>query len=195
LTLYPPLPPEAFFHADGLTRVRQPVWDAYLAGLLPRAFPGARLGSAAAQQNPCILTSLQAYLRAEFGMLLPEPNLFPLFNADGEGVAAGQITAAVSALVEPLGLEIEAILAPDPELRDALGSRACGLERAAAFEGRGGLAAIHITGGYCHAFFWPIMDARKFSDARFRLALTLRQQGPIPSQEVSSIDKASTSSL
>lgn len=170
----------SLFNFGGFTCVRPPEWRRYMRALIRSEFPdypGEKASSGQRwKENNCVLAALDAYLLAEFGIFLPQDNLFRIFNADGEGISQSLTPAVISALVEPLGLEIDTLLAPDPELRESLGGEplCSGLEAAAALDGRAGIAVINIEPGCSHAFFWPRMSAARFDNDRFRLALTLR---------------------
>jgi hypothetical protein len=107
--------------------------------------------------------------------LIPKDNLFKIFNEDGEGVLPAKIIEAISAVIEPLGFEVEKVLVPDEELRQGLGyeDRVCDITRVTEFHGKDGIGMINIREGYSHAFYWEKMDSKKFGKEEFRMAMMI----------------------
>ncbi len=178
------LPPQAFITQGDLTTVREAAWHSYVQAEIHSRFPwyaalppGEDRGAAARQENDCILAALSEYLLKQFHMVVPHDSLFKVYNYSEQGLLIGDMVEAVSAVIEPLGYQIDRILAPDRELRRALHDpRAVGLSQAACFDGHPGIGMINIKTGYSHAFYWPKMDAAKFVKEQFRLALLVKAQ-------------------
>jgi hypothetical protein len=178
------LPPDAFVSDGKLTSVKEGAWRQYLESVIHNRFPSFEAQFVAGQpplshwqENDCLFTSLRVYLSEQFCMLIPADNLFKIYNSVGQGLLIGELVEAISALIEPLGFEIERIMAPDEELRHALNDpRAVGYEHAGVFHGRDGIGMINIKAGYNHAFYWKNMDASKFTREQFRLALLVKRQ-------------------
>jgi hypothetical protein len=182
---FSPVPAGMLVSAGGVTRVSPEPWARYLDAQLQRLFPAYWRRRHGAQpdtrwrENACILEALEQYLLARFGIALPEDNLFKVYNEDGEGLTPCQIAEAVSAVIEPLGFEIDRILVADDGLRRAMRcERAVGLSHAADFDGRSGLCMINLREGYSHAFYWERMDAARFTKDQFRMALMVRRIEP-----------------
>jgi hypothetical protein len=180
---FPPLPPDTLISFGGLTCVRPGHWQEYLDRLIQDRYPqfhenGGLRGIAAvnALNNGCILESVEKYLFNQFGTAIPKENLFKFYNQEGEGILPAQILEAISAVIEPMGFEIDCVLAPDEELRQGLGwpEKVFGVEKAAEFHQKAGICMINIEEGYSHAFYWEKMDQARFKKSQFRMAVILK---------------------
>lgn len=177
------LPTQAFIKIGDFTRVRDASWRRYLKAAIRTHFPwyevkNSKEGSEEGwRENDCIFTSLSEYLLDQFHMVVPRDSLFKVYNSSGEGLLIENMVDAISAVIEPLGFEIDLILASDPDLRLALNDpRAVGLECASSFHGRAGICMINIKNGYSHAFYWNKMNAANFLKEQFRLAVLVKKQ-------------------
>lgn len=174
---FPTASSNTFFSLGGYTCVRPGAWRQHLIHLA-----GGRLAAPQPEQNDCVLRSLEEYLFFEFGVFVPRETLFPYYNPDGEGVAAQRMVEAICAIVEPLGFEIDRILVADAGLRQAMGGPPLCVDssQAAYFDGKPGICMINIKPGYSHAFYWDKMDASRFQEDRFRMAVMLRPRDGQP---------------
>jgi hypothetical protein len=178
------LPPEAFVSDGKLTFVKEGAWRQYLESVIFYHFPSfeaqfltEQTTRSHWQENDCLFTSIREYLLEQFCMLIPADNLFKIYNSMGQGLLIGELVEAISALIEPLGFEIDRIMAPDEELRQALNdSRVVGFEQADLFHGQDGIGMINIKAGYNHAFYWKNMDSTKFTREQLRLSLLIKRQ-------------------
>lgn len=177
------VPITATVSIGGFTTVKSNEWREYLNRIILSDYPdfyqaqaGRGPGSQLWKNNACILESLDQYLFHEFGVSIPPDNLFKIYNADGEGVLPAQILEAISAVVEPLGLEIARVLVADQELREGMGldDRVVDLSYAREFDLLAGLCMINIRNGYSHAFFWKPMETARFFKEQFRMAIMIR---------------------
>lgn len=176
------VPENAIIRLGGYTAYKTAEWNHFFWDCTRRFSPGFylryRLSArfSAWKQNDCIYTALQQYLLRDFGVLLPEKTLFQVFNPGGKGILPTRLLAAVRAVVEPLGLEIERVIVADARLRSVLGGSDVtqGVDEADALRGRPGICMVNLKEGYSHAFYWKVMNPRGFQDPNFRLALTLR---------------------
>lgn len=172
-----------FFSFGGYTCVKPGAWKRYLDGVLREKYPDVKLqGSEQWIENNCVFESLESYLFTEYGVFIPRQNLFQVFNQAGEGIAPDRMVEVITALIGPLGFEIDRILVADPELRAALGGEPTfvGMDQVERFDGRPGICVINIEDGYSHAFFWNRMNGRKFTSAKFRMAIRVRRKGRQP---------------
>lgn len=173
----------SFFSFGGYTCVKPNAWKRYLEGLLREKYPDVKLqGSNQWIENNCVFESLESYLFTEYGVFIPRQNLFQVFNQAGEGISPDRMVEVISALIEPLGFEIDRILVADPDLRAALGGEPIfvGLDQIDHFDGQPGICVINIEDGYSHAFFWNRMNGRKFTSEKFRMAIRVRRKGRQP---------------
>ena len=180
---YPQVPPSAMLDFGGYRLVKPAEWEDYLDALIQTEYPsyykehyGKSQGSELWRNNACILESLEKYLFSQYGVSIPPDNLFKVYNQAGEGIEPEQLLESITAVIEPLGFEVERVIVPDAELRNALGDsqRTVDLGEAAFFEGQAGVCMINISPGESHAFFWERMDTRRFSKEQFRMALCLK---------------------
>ena len=166
----------------GFTGYKAAEWNRYFWDCVRRFHPWYFLrhrlgrGSTAWKENDCVYDALKHYLVREFGVFLPEKTLFQVYNRSGKGILPRDLLKAISAVVEPLGLEIECVVVANHTLRAALGysERVTDLSASEAMDGKPGICMINIKGGYSHAFYWKNMRARKFQEDAFRMALCLR---------------------
>ncbi|HZW04411.1 MAG TPA: hypothetical protein VFF68_10815 [Anaerolineaceae bacterium] len=173
----------SFFSFGGYTCVKPRAWKHYLDGVLRERYPGVQLQNDAQKiENNCVFESLESYLFSAYGVFIPRQNLFSVYNRAGEGISPDRMVEVITALIEPLGFEIDSILVADPDLRLALGGLPLfvGLERVADFNGQPGICVINIENGYSHAFFWNRMNGQKFTSDRFRMAIRVRRKGRQP---------------
>jgi hypothetical protein len=190
---YPQVPPSAILEFGGYRLVKPGEWQVYLDSLIRDEYPAyyreySGNGNISLwRSNACILESLEKYLFSQYGVYIPSDNLFKVYNQSGEGVPPDQLLEAIAAVIEPLGFQVERVIVPDPELREALGDeqRTVGMEQAYLFEGLPGVCMINIKPGESHAFYWERMDARRFHKEQFRMALILRPAVPSPTQTLS----------
>lgn len=179
-----PIPDSIVIRLGGYTGFEPAGWRRYLRRVLRENHPGYYLRHlfshpAVRQENDCIFQSLKALLLDQFGILAPDSTVFQVFNEAGQGILPRDLPAAVAAVIEPFGLEIDQVLVVNPTLRSELDTaQVVGLECNADFANRPGICMINIRPGYSHAFYWPGMNADKFADERFRLALTIRRKEP-----------------
>ncbi|MGE5222648.1 MAG: hypothetical protein ACM3PY_09430 [Omnitrophica WOR_2 bacterium] len=188
------LPPHAFVDMGGYTCIRADTWSDYLDSTIREYFPWYyqdhnhrnRMDSVQ-KDNDCVLESFKQYLFHEHSLVVPEDNLFHLFNRDGKGLLPEQMLAAISCVIEPLGYELDQVLAADEELRNGLGypEKMKGLSASSNFDGKPGVCMINIKNGYNHAFFWKQMNPAAFLDEKFRMAVLIKartcQPAPAPS--------------
>lgn len=175
------VPENAVLNLGGYTGYKVEEWNRFFWSSVRRFYPWYyllhRFGKQNAdwKKNDCIYESLRQNLLQEFGVILPERTLFQVFNRGGKGLLPADVLRAISAVIEPLGLEIDRVVVANKTLRAALGYTDRVLEPSAAqdFHGKPGICMINIENGYSHAFYWKSMDARKFADSAFRLALRL----------------------
>jgi hypothetical protein len=178
---YAPFPQEGLLSVGGFTCVNPRAWKNYLDNIFRQYYPSfstAKETSLKWMENNCILASLEKYLLAEFGALIPYDNLFKLYNEGGEGLPPEQILEAITAVISPLGFEVDKVLVPDAELGAAMGhpDKIVDLSYAEAFDGQAGIGMINIRSGYNHAFFWKKMNKRKFLRSEFRMAVMIKRQ-------------------
>jgi hypothetical protein len=182
---FSPAPEEAKLSFGGFSFIHPEYWDNYLNEVIREDFPDyfAALGSGRwnsdqwKEKESCILNSLVDCLFHQFGVRIPERNLFQVYNKEGEGLELSNLLEAISAVIEPLGLEIDRVLAVDPEIRAALGEgeKVIGEDQAGAVEGKPGLCMINVKQGYSHAFFWRKIDRRGFKNERFRMVVVVKK--------------------
>jgi hypothetical protein len=193
---YPQVPPSAMLDFGGYRLVKPAEWEDYLDSLIQTEYPsyykehyGRSQGSELWRSNACILESLEKYLFSQYGVSIPHDNLFKIYNQAGEGIEPEQLLESITAVIEPLGFEVERVIVPDAELRNALGDsqRTVDLGEAAFFEGQPGVCMINISPGESHAFFWERMDTRRFNKEQFRMALCLKPREPISKPAFSAI--------
>lgn len=176
------VPQNAVLNLGGYTGYKAEEWNRFFWNSVRRFYPWYyllhRYGKQNAdwKKNDCIYESLRQNLLHEFGVILPERTLFQVFNRDGKGLLPADVLRAVSAVVEPLGLEIDRVAVVNKTLGAALGypERLVDASDAQDFHRKPGICMINIENGYSHAFYWKSIDARKFHDPAFRLALRLR---------------------
>jgi hypothetical protein len=178
-------PPQALLPVGGFLCVRPSGWAGYLDEIAKVYYPEFFLdeqlrvdAEKLSQENSCILDSVEKYLFKQFGAAVPKENLFKFYNPRGEGISPDRMLEAIAAIIEPLGFEVDAVLAPDHELRLGLGmrERVYGMDNAQYFHGKPGICMINIEIGYSHAFYWNSMDRVKFSREQFRIAILLRRR-------------------
>jgi hypothetical protein len=188
---FPPLPQEALLQLGGFTFVQPAAWRRYLNSAATERYQAPWQESSLSEQNlswlenGCVLQSLEQYMFDQFGVVVPQENLFRYYNPLGEGVSPADMLEAIAAVIEPLGFEIDLVLAADEELGKGLGcpEKVRNLTHAADFEGKSGLCMINVHAGYSHAFYWRKMETAKFFKEQFRLAvLVKRQDGSQPPQ-------------
>jgi hypothetical protein len=193
---YPQVPPSAMLDFGGYRLVKPAEWEDYLDSLIQTEYPsyykehyGRSQGSELWRKNACILESLEKYLFSQYGVSIPQDNLFKVYNQAGEGIEPEQLIESITAVIEPLGFEVERVIVPDAELRNALGDsqRTVDLGEAAFFEGQPGVCMINISPGESHAFFWERMDTRRFNKEQFRMALCLKPKESISRPAFSAI--------
>jgi hypothetical protein len=182
---FTPLPQNATLSFGGYSFVHPEAWDRYLDKVIQEEYPdyfsehlqGQMKNARWRDQESCILSSLENYLFHEFGIFIPEENLFKVFNKDGKGLELFNMLEAISAVIEPLGLEIDLTLALDAEIIAALGEsdRVIDEKQARLVEGRPGLCMINVENGYNHAFFWPKIDSRCTRHKKFRLIVLIKK--------------------
>ncbi len=190
-----PIPENILFDLGGYTGFKTREWENYLRREIWKRYPLHFVRQFFSrrknrwQENDCIYAALKKYLLFEFGILLPEHSLFEVFNRAGQGLLPADILAAVSAVIEPLGLELDHVFALEPRLRKALGfpEKMARPEEAALFDNRAGICMIQIREGYSHAFFWDHMRSARFEGEPFRLALTIRRKRPLRARPAYSI--------
>ena len=184
---YPQVPPSAMLDFGGYRLVKPAEWEDYLDSLIQTEYPsyykehyGRSQGNELWRSNACILESLEKYLFSQYGVSIPHDNLFKIYNQAGEGIEPEQLLESITAVIEPLGFEVERVIVADAELRNALGDsqRTVDLGEAAFFEGQPGVCMINISPGESHAFFWERMDTRRFNKEQFRMALCLKPKEP-----------------
>ncbi len=188
---YSPIPNNVLFSLGGFTLVRPEEWRRYLDSAIrinhPQYYMKYTLLNREDRQwmvNDCILAALDHYMFFEFGLILPQDNLFKVYNPQGEGLLPDQIINAITAVIEPFGFEVDKVLVPDAELRSGLKhpDKVTDLSQAEQFDGKAGIAMINIENGYSHAFFWKQMEKNKFSSEQFRMAVLVKRkdgsQGP-----------------
>jgi hypothetical protein len=182
ITELPSIPESAVLSLGGFTGYKAAEWNRYFWDSVRRFHPWYflrhRLGrdNTAWKENDCVYDALKHYLLREFGIFLPEKTLFQVYNRSGKGILPRDLLTAISAVVEPLGLEIERVVVANDTLRAALGysDRVTDLSASATMDGKPGICMINIHDGYSHAFYWNLMRARKFEEDAFRMALCLR---------------------
>jgi hypothetical protein len=193
---FPPLPNDAMLSFGGFSCVQPLAWECYLERMTLELYPGFTARPASQppgdlwrQRESCVLTSLEKYLLTHFGIHIPEDNLFRIYNTWGNGIGLENMLEAVSAVVEPLGLEIDCVLVADEEIRLGLGEsdKVIGIDQASQVEGRPGIGMINIAPGQSHAFYWPIIDRRGFVDDKFRLVLLLKRKSAVQNSSKSAI--------
>jgi hypothetical protein len=200
------IPKDATLSFGGYTCIKPKAWENYLNDAIQYEYPdylmNHRTGGGAEtrwrEQESCVLAALEKYLLAQFGLYIPEDNLFKIYNEEGEGLELDSLLEAVSAVIEPLGLEIDRALATDAEVRAGLGSgRGAGYSekvidgtRAQEVDGKPGICMINIEAGQSHAFFWRKIDPRGFEDERFRLVVLLRRKGAEITPDLSAAESA-----
>jgi hypothetical protein len=184
---YSPLPESATFSLGGFTCFKPEEWNRFLRDTIRQHHPFyyfrqlfRKHADSSWNNNDCIFESLKKYLLCEFGIHLPADTIFKVFNEKGEGVLPGNLVRAITAVIEPLGLEIDRIIVPNAILRNGLGcpEKTVDESYAADFDQKPGICMIHIEGGNSHAFFWQSMDVRKFKSDPFRMALQIRRKFP-----------------
>lgn len=176
------VPETAVLNLGGYTGYKAEEWNRYFWKSVRRCYPWYfllhRFGKHNAdwKKNDCIYESLRQNLLHEFGVILPERTLFQVFNRGGKGLLPADVLRAISAVIEPLGLEIDQVAVANQTLGGALGyaDRVVDAAGAQDWHGKPGICMINIENGYSHAFYWKAMNARKFADPAFRLALRLR---------------------
>jgi len=182
------VPETAVLNLGGYTGYKAEEWNRFFWSSVRRFYPWYyllhRFGKHNTdwKKNDCIYESLRQNLLHEFGVILPERNLFQVFNRDGKGLLPADVLRAISAVTEPLGLEIDRVVVANKNLGAALGypDRVVDAADAPDFHRHPGICMINIENGYSHAFYWKSMDARKFADPAFRLALRLRWKSAPP---------------
>jgi hypothetical protein len=187
---FTPLPHNAILSLGGFSMVKPLEWNRYLDSTLRERYPLYRqeqdsgpAGDGSRLENGCVLQSLEQYLLEIFGTAIPADNLFKVFNHDGQGIAVDKMLEAISAVIEPLGFEVERVLVADDALREGLGwaERVASLADAGDFDGKAGICMINVRPGYSHAFYWNKMQAGKFYKEQFRMAVLIkRQDGSLP---------------
>jgi hypothetical protein len=184
---YAPLPESAIFSLGGFTCFKPEEWNRFVQDTIRKHHPFyyfrqmfRKNADSSWNNNDCIFDSLKKYLLCEFGIVLPADTIFKVFNEKGEGVLPGNLVRAITAVIEPLGLEIDRIIVPNAILRNGLGcpEKTVDAGYAADFDRKPGICMIHIEDGNSHAFFWQSMDARKFKSEQFRMALQIRRKIP-----------------
>ncbi len=189
------VPENAVLNLGGYTGYKAEEWNRYFWSSVLRFYPWYYLlhrfdkQNANWKKNDCIYESLRQNLLYEFGVILPERTLFQVFNRGGKGLLPADVLRAISAVIEPLGLEIDRVVVSNETLRGALGypERMVDVAGAQDFHRKPGICMINIENGYSHAFYWKSLDARKFTDPAFRLALRLRWKSA-PSTELSRLN-------
>lgn len=185
MSQFTPVLSEGVFSLGGYTSFLPDAWDRYLKHAIRSRHPGyffrhllARTQRKSEEANDCILVSLREYILDQFGILLPSETLFSVYNEDGLGILPGKIIEAISAVIEPLGLEVEWVVVPDLVLSRALGcpGKILTPERYSELHNIPGLCMINIDQGHSHAFYWKAIDARKFKSEKFRLAITIHRK-------------------
>jgi hypothetical protein len=193
---FAPAPPNTLVSVGGFTCVKPKDWQEYLDRLVKDRYPDffaderqSRNAARRAPENECILESLEKYLFNQFGTAIPQENLFKYYNQDGEGILPEFMLEAIAAVIEPLGYEIDSILAPDEELRRGLGwpDKVFGIEKASEFHNKAGICMINIQDGYSHAFYWEKMDQAKFTRDQFRIAVLVKRCGDHPASDLSAV--------
>lgn len=179
----------------GFSCVRPEEWSRYLKQVVEQHYPGFYKHQGVNDpstwtDNNCILASLEKYLFTRFGLVIPPDNLFKIYNHSGEGLSPDVLIEAISAVIEPLGFEIDRVLVPDDELRAGLGhpGKMRDLSHAGEFDGKAGICMINIREGYSHAFFWERMEKLKFYKDQFRMALLVRRKDPCDSTRLSAVE-------
>jgi hypothetical protein len=190
---YPQVPTSAVLEIGGYYLVKPGEWQAYLNSLIQIEYPAyyqeqnGKQISSLWRSNACILESLEKYLFREYGVTIPQDNLFKVYNQAGEGVPPEFLLEAIAAVIEPLGFEVDKVIVPDPELRAAVGNdpRILGIEQASLLDGKPGVCMINIKPGESHAFFWERMVAMRFHKEQFRMALIVKPVGSRSTQDLS----------
>ena len=182
---FAPLPHDATLSFGGFSFVHPGAWKRYLDKSIREDYPdyfaehlGGKWNTGQwRDKESCILTSLENYLFQQFGVCIPEENLFKVYNKEGEGLELSNMLEAISAVIEPLGLEIDRVLAADAVIRTALGEsdKVIDEKQAELVDGRPGLCMINIEDGCSHAFFWRKIDKRGFKKERFRLVVLIKR--------------------
>jgi hypothetical protein len=182
---FAPLPQDATLSFGGYSIVSPQAWKIYLDKVIQEDYPdyfaenlqGRWNGDQWRVQESCILIALESYLFHEFGICIPGENLFKVFNKEGEGLELPDMMEAISAVVEPLGLEIDRVFALDPEIKAALGEndRMIDEKQSDLLDGRPGLCMINVEDGYSHAFYWRKIDPRGFKHEKFRFVVLIRR--------------------
>ncbi len=195
-----PLPQKAVLSLGGFSCVRPAAWSEYLESTLEERYPIYFREYSLHKdfekrwmENNCILEALDQYLFDEFGVLIPVDNLFKVYNPSGEGLLPCQILEAISAVVEPLGFEVDKMIVPDDGLRLEMGypEKVVDLSHAEDFRNKNGIGMINIREGYSHAFYWKGIDPGKFYKEQFRMALMIRPQKAnllFPRSAIASLD-------
>lgn len=180
----------------GYSLVKPAEWDRYMDALIQTEYPAyyqehhaQSHASELWRSNACILESLEKYLFTLYGVTIPKDNLFKVYNPAGEGIAPELLLESITAVIEPLGFQVDRVIVPDPELRAALGDSrlTADLSQAALFEGKPGLCMINIKPGESHAFFWERMDTSRFTKEQFRMAICLKPVQSLGAQTFSAI--------
>jgi hypothetical protein len=188
------LPRRALLNLGGFTIVRPDAWRRYLSEVIQDRFQDRneqdRAASPSWQENDCVLKSIEQYMMVQYGVVVPEDNLFRFYNPAGEGISVGQMLEAISSIIEPLGCEIDLALVRDDELRSGFGKspKLVGMEQAGAFDARPGICMINIHDGYSHAFFWQRMDPKKFEKEQFRMALMISRTDGCQAEQPSPVE-------
>jgi hypothetical protein len=193
---YPQISEAAILTFGGYSFVKPSAWEDYMHTMLENRHPAYVQHHGQAEitprwkDNACILESLSEYLFHQFGMTVPLDNLFKVYNMDGEGIEPASLIEAIEAIIEPLGYAVDKIIAPDAELRQGLGRPdiVVDISRSGEFDDLPGVAMINIRDGYSHAFYWPKMQAAKFTKEQFRMAILIRPLTPPVGESLSSRD-------
>ena len=192
------LPQQAQFTLGGFTGIRAEAWRAYLESAIKHLYPqydrknsaNGDAGTRWREEESCVLAALEKYMLVEFGVLVPEDNLFKFYNPNGDGISPDMMIEAISAVIEPLGFEVDKILVTDQVLAKGLGNaeKVVNISWAGEFEGQAGIGMINIAEGYSHAFFWAQMDSRKFYKEQFRMAVLVKRKDEGLTRHRSAID-------
>jgi hypothetical protein len=183
---FAPVPQEATLSFGGYSFIHPQAWKEYLDKVIREDYPdyfvehlnGFWRDFRWRKQESCILTSLEEYLFHEFGVCIPEDNLFKVYNKEGQGLDLTSVIDAISGVIEPLGFEIYRVLAVDPEIRSTLGDsdKVIGEKQGKLVEGKPGLCMINVGNGFSHAFYWKNIDRRGFRHEKFRMVVLINKR-------------------